>query len=78
MCHTYPSPVGAASTAEIEATALDVPCVTQAAVRPPGPDGELHLWVATEHSAEEVLRSLFERLEAAKVPDRCWVLDRLR
>ncbi|MFF0086641.1 class I adenylate-forming enzyme family protein [Streptomyces canus] len=65
------------STAEIEAAALDVPGVTQAAVRPPGPDGELHLWVATEHSAEDVLRFLLERLEAGKVPDHCWVLDRL-
>ncbi len=65
------------STAEIEAAALDVHGVTQAAVRPPGPDGALHLWVVAQCSAEDVLNALFERLEAAKVPDHCRVLDRL-
>ncbi|MFD9498147.1 class I adenylate-forming enzyme family protein [Streptomyces sp. NPDC060035] len=65
------------STAEIEAAALDVPGVVQAAVNPPGADGVLHLWVVSEAASATVLAGLAERLEPAKVPDHCWVRDRL-
>lgn len=65
------------STAEIEAAALDVPGVVQAAVNPPGPDGRLHLWVVSNAAPADVLRGLSERLEPAKVPDHCWVRERL-
>jgi acyl-coenzyme A synthetase/AMP-(fatty) acid ligase len=65
------------STAEIEAAALDVPGVRQAAAAPPGVDGVLHLWVVSWVSGADVLRGLAERLEAGKVPDHCWVLDQL-
>ncbi|KMS75684.1 hypothetical protein ACM01_07785 [Streptomyces viridochromogenes] len=68
---------GRTSTTKIEATALDVPGVTQAAVNPPGADGVLHIWVVSRGSGADVLRGLSERLDPAKVPDQRWVQDRL-
>lgn len=65
------------STTEIEAAALDVPGVTQAAAAPPGADGVLRIWVVSRDSGADVLQGLYERLEPAKVPDHCRVLDQL-
>ncbi|MDF3139843.1 MULTISPECIES: AMP-binding protein [unclassified Streptomyces] len=65
------------STAELEGAALDIPGVSEAAVLPPGADGLVHLWVSTTDSPTDILRALGERLEPAKLPDHCWVCDRL-
>lgn len=62
---------------EVEAAALDVPGVRQAAVLPPVGGADAVLAVAADGTPAGVLRQLAERLEAAKLPRRCLVLDRL-
>jgi acyl-CoA synthetase (AMP-forming)/AMP-acid ligase II len=65
------------STQEVEAAILDVPGVTAAAVRPPGPDGELVAWVVGDVAAEDVRAGVATRVGRARVPDRCVLLDAL-
>ncbi|MGW4795375.1 class I adenylate-forming enzyme family protein [Nonomuraea sp. NPDC004297] len=65
------------SCAEIEQAILDVPGTQQAACIPPGPDGTLVVWVVTDHQPVHLLREIKARLGAAKVPDRCVVVERL-
>lgn len=63
------------STLEIEAAAMDIPGVRGAVVLPPVDGGELEICVAAELSPSTVLRELAARLESAKVPDTCHILD---
>lgn len=63
------------STVEIEAAALDTPGVTAAVALPPTDTRDLALVVASDLSPHEVLRSLAERLEAAKVPATCHIVN---
>jgi len=65
------------STVEIEAAALDVPGVHAAVALPPAGDRDLALCVVTELAPQRVLRELARRLEPAKVPATCRVLDEL-
>jgi acyl-CoA synthetase (AMP-forming)/AMP-acid ligase II len=65
------------STLEIEAAAMDVPGVRGAVVAPPAGGGELEIRVATELAPQVVLRELAARLEAAKVPAVCHVVDEI-
>lgn len=65
------------STIEIEAAALDIAGVRDAVVVPPADGGELVIYVVTVLAPHAVLRELAARLEAAKVPSRCQVLDQL-
>ncbi|WP_260192590.1 AMP-binding protein [Actinophytocola gossypii] len=65
------------STVEIEAAALDVPGVHAAAALPPTDTRDLTLCVVTELAPRRVLRELARRLEPAKVPAVCRVLDEL-
>lgn len=65
------------SVAEIEAAALDIPGVLEAAVVPPGSGRAAMLCVVTEHTVEQIRRGLRDRLEPAKVPDHCLVVSRL-
>lgn len=66
------------STVEVEAAALDVPGVDEAAVVPPATDAEgARLFVVGSVEPAQVLAGLRERLEPAKVPDAVDVLDRL-
>ncbi|WP_341720716.1 AMP-binding protein [Micromonospora sp. FIMYZ51] len=65
------------STTEIEAAALDVPGVRAAAAVPPGPGRDLALCVESELPPQVILRELARRLEPAKVPATCLVLDEL-
>jgi len=65
------------STLEIEAAALDIPGVRGAVVVPPADGSELVICVATELSPHVVLRELGARLESAKVPSRCRVMDEI-
>ncbi|KIZ15728.1 hypothetical protein SNA_25010 [Streptomyces natalensis ATCC 27448] len=62
------------STAEIEAAALDIPGVSEAAVVAPDGSGELRMWVVSVLSGPGVLKELSKRLGPFKVPDRCTVL----
>ena len=64
-------------TLEIEAAALDIPGVTAAAALAPAEGHDLTLYAVTELTADEVLAQLTERLEAAKVPAACHLLDEL-
>jgi acyl-CoA synthetase (AMP-forming)/AMP-acid ligase II len=66
------------STIEIEAAALDIPGVRGAVVVPPPADGgHLVICVATDLMPHVVLRELAARLEAAKVPSVCRVMDEI-
>ncbi|MGI5239081.1 class I adenylate-forming enzyme family protein [Dactylosporangium sp. CA-139066] len=65
------------SALEIEAAAQDIPGVAEAAVVPPAGDTDAVLCVVASIGAAEVLRCLRERLDAARVPARCLVVDRL-
>ncbi|AYG82956.1 Plipastatin synthase subunit D [Streptomyces hundungensis] len=64
-------------TLEIETAALDIEGVTAAAALAPAEGQDLTLYAVTELSADEVLAQLTERLEAAKVPAACHLLDAL-
>lgn len=64
------------STLEIEAAALDVAGVRAAAVLPPDGERDLVLFVESDLDQREVIRELRMRLEPAKVPAICRVLDR--
>lgn len=65
------------STLEVEAAAMDIPGVRGAVVMPPPEGGELEIYVATELAPHAVLRHLAARLESAKVPDVCHVMDEI-
>ncbi|MEU7040241.1 AMP-binding protein [Streptomyces varsoviensis] len=65
------------SALEIEAAALDIPGVSGAAVLPPGEGRELTLFAVSALEPKEIIARLGERLEAAKVPPHCRLLDRL-
>jgi acyl-CoA synthetase (AMP-forming)/AMP-acid ligase II len=65
------------SAQEVEAAVLDVDGVAAAAALPPGPDGELVVYVVGDVSAREVLAAVARRVDRARVPDRCVVLDAL-
>lgn len=66
------------STLEVEAAALDVPGVAEAAVVPPDVDSDgARLFVTGTADAVTVLAGLRERLEPAKVPHGVRVLDHL-
>ncbi|MEV4517024.1 class I adenylate-forming enzyme family protein [Dactylosporangium sp. NPDC049525] len=66
------------STLEVEAAALDVPGVAEAAVVPPHHDGDsVRLFTTGTAPADAVLAGLRERLEPAKVPDTVRVLERM-
>ncbi|MGW2812442.1 class I adenylate-forming enzyme family protein [Streptomyces sp. NPDC001415] len=64
-------------TLEIETAALDIEGVTAAAALAPAEGHDLTLYAVTELTADEVLAELTERLEAAKVPAACHLLDEL-
>lgn len=59
------------STTEIEAAARDVPGVNDAVALLPGDGHDLELVVVASCNTGTVLRGLAERLEPAKVPQRC-------
>ncbi|MEO3783709.1 class I adenylate-forming enzyme family protein [Actinocorallia sp. B10E7] len=65
------------SATEVEAAALDVAGVRQAAVLPPRDGAGSVLVVSADLSADEVLRELSSRLEDFKVPRRCRVVPEL-
>nr|WP_246568602.1 AMP-binding protein [Streptomyces flaveus] len=65
------------SAIEIEAAALDVEGVREAALLVPEGGRDMVLFTVGDPSAEQVLARLAERLEAAKVPDECQVLPAL-
>ncbi|MGW1979260.1 class I adenylate-forming enzyme family protein [Streptomyces sp. NPDC001889] len=68
------------SCVEIEAAALDIDGVRDAALLAPGDGRDMVLFAVCERGSlggEQVLARLGERLEAAKVPDECRVLDAL-
>jgi acyl-CoA synthetase (AMP-forming)/AMP-acid ligase II len=65
------------STVEIEAAALDVPGVHAAVAMPPTGTRDLTLCVVSDLTPRGVLRELSLRLEPAKVPATCRVLDEL-
>ncbi|MEU1763139.1 class I adenylate-forming enzyme family protein [Micromonospora sp. NPDC005652] len=58
------------SVTELEAAILSVAEVVQAAVLPPGPDGELVAWIVGDITPRALLAELTSRVEPAKVPDR--------
>jgi acyl-CoA synthetase (AMP-forming)/AMP-acid ligase II len=65
------------STFEIEAAALDIPGVRQAVALPPVDGKDAVLYVSSDRGPAEVLRELALRLETAKVPRTCHVLETL-
>ncbi|MFC3575133.1 class I adenylate-forming enzyme family protein [Streptomyces yaanensis] len=65
------------SAIEIEAAALDVEGIREAALLVPEAGRDMVLFTVGEPTAEQVLAKLAERLEAAKVPDVCHVLPAL-
>jgi acyl-CoA synthetase (AMP-forming)/AMP-acid ligase II len=65
------------STLELEAAAMDIPGIRGAAVVPPADGGRLEIYVATGLTPHAVLRELARRLEPAKVPDHCHVLEEI-
>ena len=65
------------STIEIEAAALDISGVRGAVAVPPENGGQLTICVATDLAPSVVLRELAVRLEAAKVPTVCHVMERI-
>jgi acyl-CoA synthetase (AMP-forming)/AMP-acid ligase II len=66
------------STLEIEAAAMDIPGVRGAVVTPPGDGNQLEIRVAAELAPQIVLRELAARLESAKVPAVCHVVDTIQ
>ncbi|MEU5421968.1 AMP-binding protein [Streptomyces sp. NPDC020667] len=65
------------STTEIEAATMDIPGVRAAAALPPGEDRDLAVCVVGDVAPHTVLRELARRLEPAKVPGLCRVVDEL-
>jgi acyl-CoA synthetase (AMP-forming)/AMP-acid ligase II len=65
------------STIEIEAAAMDIPGVRGAVAVPPQDGSELTICVAAGLPPNVVLRELALRLEAAKVPTVCHVMERI-
>ncbi|MFD6330413.1 class I adenylate-forming enzyme family protein [Streptomyces niveus] len=65
------------STIEIEAAATDIPGVRAAVAVPPDGDRDLAVFVEGEIPPHIVLRELSLRLELAKVPATCQVLEEL-
>lgn len=65
------------SVNEIEAAALDIPEVEEAVAVLVGPGRECALWVRGTIPPEQVLRGISDRLEPAKVPDRCLLTPEL-
>ncbi|QKV98050.1 AMP-binding protein [Streptomyces sp. NA02950] len=65
------------STMEIEAAATDIAGVRAAAVLPPEDDRDLAVCVEGDIAPHTVLRELARRLEPAKVPGLCRVVDEL-
>jgi len=63
------------STLEIEAAALDIPGVRAAGAIPPSEHRDLALCVQTDLEPHAVLRELAQRLEPAKVPATCHVIE---
>ncbi|WP_443048889.1 AMP-binding protein [Streptomyces sp. NBC_00328] len=63
------------STLEIEAAALDVPGVRAAAAVPPGDTHDLALFVEGDLTPGVLRKEMARRLEPAKVPAVCRVLD---
>ncbi|MFC9249580.1 AMP-binding protein [Streptomyces sp. NPDC057136] len=65
------------STTEIEAAAMDIPGVRAAAVLAPTEERDLALCVVGDVRPTAVRRELARRLERAKIPEICLVLDEL-
>jgi acyl-CoA synthetase (AMP-forming)/AMP-acid ligase II len=65
------------STLEIEAAAMDVDGVHAAVAIPPAGDRDLAICVESELSPHAVLREIARRLEPAKVPAVCHVIEKL-
>ncbi|MFJ3219857.1 AMP-binding protein [Kitasatospora sp. NPDC086801] len=65
------------STIEIEAAAMDIPGVRAAAVLPPSEGRDLVVFVESDLAGHVVLKELATRLEPAKVPAACRVVDEL-
>ena len=65
------------SAVEVEAAAVDVTGVRQASVLPPRDGRGAVLFVVGDRTAGEVLRELALRLETAKVPSACQVVESL-
>jgi amino acid adenylation domain-containing protein len=65
------------STVEIEAAAVDIPGVQQAAVRLPDEHGSLALIAVASIPASQLMRELRRRLGPDKVPPACHVVPRL-
>lgn len=64
------------SCAEVEAAARDIPGVNDAVAVVPRDDGVFVLIAMANIAVSRLLRELSTRLERAKVPDRCVVLER--
>ena len=65
------------STLEIEAAAVDMDGVHAAVATPPSGTHDLVLFVTADIPAHHVIRGLAERLEPAKVPAVCHVIDEI-
>lgn len=65
------------STLEIEAAAMDIPGVRAAAAVPPTGELDLAVYVEADLAPHAVLRELAQRLEPAKVPAVCHVVDKV-
>lgn len=63
------------SAIEVEAAAMDIPGVRAAVVVPPADGGELEICVDAGLTPHQVLRELAARLEPAKVPSVCHIVD---
>jgi acyl-CoA synthetase (AMP-forming)/AMP-acid ligase II len=63
------------STVEIEAAASDIPGVRGACAVPPNGPRDLALFAETELAPHDVIKELAKRLEPAKVPSICKVVD---
>lgn len=63
------------STVEIEAAASDIPGVRGACAVPPNGPRDLALFAETELAPHDVIKELAKRLEPAKVPAICKVVD---
>ncbi|MEV6596752.1 class I adenylate-forming enzyme family protein [Actinoplanes sp. NPDC051346] len=62
------------SVNEIEAAALDIAEVEEAAAALVGPDRRCVLWVRAAIPPEHVLKGISERLEPARTPDHCLIV----
>jgi acyl-CoA synthetase (AMP-forming)/AMP-acid ligase II len=63
------------STVEIEAAASDIPGVRGACAVPPNGPRDLAIFAETELAPHDVIKELAKRLEPAKVPSICKVVD---